>query len=541
MSPRTPHRAPALPLTVLLCFLAVWAPAAKVELQCATVSARRALAHELDQTESVASARAIMFKPVTREDQVVLSSSRATAAQQGVPLRDLDAEALDSLFQLSCGDGPIPLASHFAVKSRHRHQHSWGAVLSTPDARQPDLLEWVRVMLHTDDHMTARSRANRGTAHRGVVFVVGSSSGCRLEQVRPGLHVGSGSEDLLGSEGVSIDDACAGKWSHEEAWLIQEQSEETGASLLQEQSGDSWKEMSLMELQANSKAKAIPLLKEILTPVVNEGVNQFGNPIFNEVMPDAGGEAGPETSQSEMSEQTPGDLSEMLGVAMGAEVSNAVADAVSHRIANTLSASLTRTVGSFLLRELSISENGNGPESIIEEAASLVERATPVAVSAEVTPRLYNALLPMLLKSIALTTAHSVAPALAAGLQPLRGAALTTGPNSTPERQEHCRQCLTAFLDAQNEYVKGTKKEQQALTPEVLRHCRLCFRPLGPESDYFAYHGLLLTHWYGEYYTEYWRQAAEKYLDKRRPFTEGPLTETRQAAFFDSLRGAPLS
>ncbi|KAA0152351.1 hypothetical protein FNF29_03917 [Cafeteria roenbergensis] len=302
---------------------------------------------------------------------------------------------------------------------------------------------------------------------------------------------------------------------------------------------DGWAGVSLIELQANARARSIPMVKQIMDPVVNEAMNKIANPMVNQLMPAGGGETGPETSNEALPAQTDGDLGAMIAVRLKAEVMNVAADALSHRLGSTLSSALTRTLGSYLLAVLPTDDVG-GAEAAVGAASRLLESSLPAAASAEVTPRLYNALFPALLKAVALATSHTVVPALAAGLQPLRGAPASSPQDGTPQRKEHCDACLRAYLDARNLIAKGESEGESDPSPETLRHCRLCFSPLGLESDMMAYHALHLTHWYGEYYAEYWRLAAEEYLKKRAPHTEGPYSRKRHAEHHTAARGAEL-
>jgi hypothetical protein len=300
---------------------------------------------------------------------------------------------------------------------------------------------------------------------------------------------------------------------------------------------DGFEALSLLELQTNAKAKMIPMLAQIMEPFMNEAMNKIVNPVVNRLMPDAGGETGPETNNERLPDETDGDLGEMVAVRLKAEVMNVASDAITKRIGATMSVALTRTLGGYLLAALPVDEVG-GVDVMVSEAADRLERLVPAAVSSEVTPRLYQALMPAALKSVALATAHAVVPALAAGLQPLRGAPLTIGQLSTPERAKHCQECTEAYLDVQHQYAVGELKEEAPVHPGILRHCRLCFSPAGAESDYFAYYGMYITHWYGEYYTEYWRLAAEEYMKKRKEETEGSFTLERQDRLFTAMRGA---
>lgn len=557
-----------------------------------------------------------------------------------IPLRWLSPSRLASAVVLACpGDASGPgrawsfvSASGEAPRQRQGSSaaggvaapaHGWGSLLVASESRSsaapvPELLRWVGAMHQTDDHMRARSRAERGTAPLGLAIVLpieaaqgaGGAAvaaeaarmlrGCSLQAAAAGdPSVANGSTvaraslimlpaSLAGptvdrrpaglrnaSSAAGMGDAagapdswsvdCGGvdeAWTHESAVVVAEEADaNAGESFLQTSArteaaagaaaahstglpgtaadADGWGGVSLVELHANARARSIPMVKQIMDPVVNEAMNKIANPLVNQLMPAGGGETGPETANEALPSQTDGDLGAMIAVRLKAEVMNVAADALSHRLGSTLSAALTKSLGSHLLAVLPTDDVG-GAEAAVGAAARLLESSLPAAASAEVTPRLYNALFPALLKAVALATSHTVVPALAAGLQPLRGAPAEAPQDGTPQRRAHCDACLRAYLDARHLIAKGDAEAEPEPSPETLRHCRLCFSPQGLESDMMAYHALHLTHWYGEYYAEYWRLAAEEYLKKRAPHTEGPYSRQRHAEHHTAARGAEL-
>ena len=485
--------------------------------------------------------------------------------------------------ELRCGRA-IDLVQEHVVTPRAAgpRRHAWGTLLRAASVTpKPELVRWVRHMLGTDDHVRARSSIHRGTAPGGLSLIVEAGGagtpldGCTLsapDLVFVPSDAGAGARvsanETIPFVDVVLDGACGeGGWREEEAVVIARGSGESvngsadgdprdGAALLQrggsgvgdpaaapgggDASADAaWSPMSLVELRANARARFLPLLDIIFKGVMHEGMNKVGTPIVTQASAVVAGETGTEVSNEALPDQVDGDLGAMLAVRLKSEVTNVASDALTKRLASTLSAALTRTVGSHLLATLPTDDDG-GVDVIVGEAAARVEASLPLAASSELTPRLYNALLPALLKSVALATAHAAVPALAAGLQPLRGRPAPMPQDGTSERRMHCDACLRAYLDAQHKYGAGEAKEQAEVSPETLRHCRLCSSPLGVESDKFAYHGMHLTHWYGEYYAEYWRQAAQEYLTKRAPQTEGRLPEARRARLFTAMRGAEL-
>lgn len=537
-------------------------------------------------------------------------------------LRDIGPGA-GNLLQLDCGDSStgkqaewhglglgVDAGPHAPGEEalpwherRHGHTHAWGTLFAATRQQQTlrsvsrSLIEWIRVLHRTDDHLRASSRTERGTAHGGIAIVLPPANSsqqpedylkslmkCRLRLlplVRNGLTASSvrlvllpatGPDSVLPNATTVLLDAfedlpltalCSSGWDSETAVVLGPRGQDP--SLLQAEASsrsrpsnaagasvpldveddeaeaaaaaDGFESLSLLELQTNAKAKMIPMLAQIMEPFMNEAMNLIVNPTVNRLMPDAGGETGPETNNERLPDETDGDLGEIIAVRLKAEVMNVASDAITKRIGATLSVALTRTIGGYLLAALPVDEVG-GVDVMVDEAAGRLERLAPAAVSSEVTPRLYEALMPAVLKAVGLATAHAVVPALAAGLQPLRGAPMTMGRISTPERAKHCQQCTEAYLDTQHLYATGELTHEAPVHPGVLRHCRLCFSPAGAESDYFAYYGMYITHWYGEYYTEYWRLAAQEYLKKRKDQTEGSFTKEREDRFFTAMRGA---
>lgn len=246
-----------------------------------------------------------------------------------VALSAVPRSVLQSILHLDCESGALQGLELQGMSEASREAHTWGTVVVAAPASTlasgdhasglRSTAEWARVMHRTDDHMQGRrQRDERGTAAMGLVLVLPAHGrpylgGCSLRARGADLVVlprtaprsqadhsdghGRHDESSTPAEEVVVL-AGAGAGASLNLTSVCESPDRDFATMLEPLAGagpspsatemhDSMgaQPVSLLELRANSMAKFLPLLKEMLTPVINEAMNIFSNPIFNEMSP----------------------------------------------------------------------------------------------------------------------------------------------------------------------------------------------------------------------------------------------------------------
>lgn len=196
-----------------------------------------------------------------------------------------------------------------------------------------------------------------------------------------------------------------------------------------------------------------------------------------------------------MSQQLPGDVSEMLSVVLSANLTNVVGDALSSRLTRTLAAGLTKILGPRLLQALPAKVARGAVASATDVAMqSLAER-----VARRIGPRIRERVLPQLVRSLTVSVTQAAVPSIVAGLVESPSGSMPAGTLRLPLSLEWCRLCNASQALA-----------KQGLEPPAAL-CGWCSASV-EEQERSPPPPALDQIWAAHYYAAWYAEAMSKYF-----------------------------